>query len=154
MPDRQMPEWSVRVVQNAKKWDSYPATSFLEVFCLVMKENTKKVGKSYHLGVTIVQIFLYTGVKRQACNVDWPVLKSMLITKIPSLSFMEGTLDSEPVQKFTHGLIGKIVNKCEWLRDALLTLICVNINWISRVNDLLSFRQGGVRDFWAKMWKQ
>ena len=40
-----------RVVQNATKWDSYPATSFLEVFCLVMKENAKKVGKSYHLGV-------------------------------------------------------------------------------------------------------
>ena len=35
-----------------KKLDSYPATGFLEVFCLVKKENVKKVGKSYHLGVT------------------------------------------------------------------------------------------------------
>ena len=43
----------VRVVQNAKKWDSYPATSFLEPIGLVMKENAKKVGKSYHLGVPI-----------------------------------------------------------------------------------------------------
>ena len=41
-----------RVVHFAKKWDSYPSTSFLEAFYLVMKENAKKVGESYHLGVT------------------------------------------------------------------------------------------------------
>ena len=49
----------MRVVQNAKKWDSYPATSFLEPIGLVMKENAKKVGKSYHLGVPIDPPLVY-----------------------------------------------------------------------------------------------
>ena len=152
MPDCQMSELSVRVVQNAKKWDSYPATSFLEVFCLVMKENTKKVGKSYHLGVTIVQIFLYTGVKRQACNVDWPVLESMLITKIPGLSFMVyGTLNDDPVKKITLGLIGKNVNKCEGLRAVLLALLCVTVDLNFAVRWSAVTSSSGALNFWAKI---
>ena len=48
----------------------------------------------------------------------------MLITKIPSWSFIEyRTLDAKPVKKFTPCLIGKIVNKREGLRAALFTLI-------------------------------
>ena len=43
--------WMVGWFSLQQKWDSYPATSFLEAFYLVMKENDKKVGKSYHLGV-------------------------------------------------------------------------------------------------------
>ena len=40
-----------RVTHFAKNWRIFSATSFLGVFYLVMKENAKKVGKSWHLGV-------------------------------------------------------------------------------------------------------
>ena len=40
-----------RVPHFAKHWRIFSATSFLGAFYLVMKENAKKVGKSWHLGV-------------------------------------------------------------------------------------------------------